>query len=398
MANQILIRLSKASIRPYLPANSYAFEGPPVALRDITWTLKQGENWLCTGPNGSGKSTLARCLVGKANVVAGHFESRVRSSALVSFADHERVRTFTDFFLSHGADLKEEGLTVESFLPSTADAALTQTDFFRVKDFAKRNLASLSSGELRRLCLLRALNTKPDMLILDEAFDFLDGKKREILAEMLNDFAKRNPQTRIVLVSHRVLEDSFKLEFLTNHVDLSDDGRIAKITEFIPQPQPHLASSSEDDPISDPNVYMERTKQLVQVTQQFLSTARGVDRSDTDMNIEAVDIKEAKVTFDFGSPPVMFIHHLNVNQGDRVSLYGPSGAGKSLLLSIIAGRASSILLESSVGIWQADWGGRNPRSASKPCCPILTCKGPVAVHKQSLQTRSGRRSFNAPSF
>ena len=362
-----LMRLSQASIRPHLPRNSYALHGPPVALSDVSWTIRPRENWLCIGPNGSGKTTLARALLGKANVVKGEIHSTFKSAAFVSFAEHEKVRSATDFFLSHGANLREEGLTVGSFLNLSTKNDKTQQqheeeeeDFLSLDQLSERTLASLSSGELRRVCLLKALGSKPDLLVLDEAFDFLDPDKRVALARRLNAFAQANPQTTIILVSHRK-EDSTLLNFLTHEISLTGEGKVREIKSLTETQQ------EEEEPVSvlmTDNVLMgTKTQQSftsgnaestmikpIKLDEQALSKL--IDRTyensilndedpsnivDEEKPVAAVRIQQANVCFSLNTPPVLTIDSLTIEQGERVFLCGPSGAGKSLLLSILAG-------------------------------------------------------------
>src|SRR5256885_15013398 len=45
--------------------------GAPVVLRDLSWTIREGETWAVVGPVGSGKTALAETLTGRLHVTSG---------------------------------------------------------------------------------------------------------------------------------------------------------------------------------------------------------------------------------------------------------------------------------------------------------------------------------------
>lgn len=168
------------------------------ALSSIDWELRAGEIWAVTGPNGGGKSAFAAAIAGKLPVApneeAGDDDPGEAlfnvggSAALVSFEEaaalivRERANDDSDY-VEGGID---EGTTVRTFLgPDLADHPAVR--LCGVDPVLDRGLKRLSTGEMRRALLARALASEPAILILDEPFEGLDAAARITLESILDD-------------------------------------------------------------------------------------------------------------------------------------------------------------------------------------------------------------------
>ena len=67
-----------------------------------------------------------------------------------------------------------------------------------------RGILFLSTGEMRKIMIARALAKVPQLLILDEPFEGLDVASRSQLAEIINRLMAQDRQ--IILVTHRISE------------------------------------------------------------------------------------------------------------------------------------------------------------------------------------------------
>ena len=147
-------------------------------LSDVDWTIASGEHWLIAGANGSGKSALAAALAGAGSVTAGSLTGLPDRVALVSYEaqaeliEAERRKDDADIL-----DVISEGTPVADIIADAAvDAALDEelVDTLGLRDLMTRAFRKLSTGETRKVMLIRALTSEPELLVLDEPFDGLD--------------------------------------------------------------------------------------------------------------------------------------------------------------------------------------------------------------------------------
>lgn len=189
-------------------------ERTPV-LHDITWTIRPGEHWMLHGGNGSGKSTLLRLLAGDEHPAAGG--SIVRrlphhGGEVVELETIRRgVRLVSDLGQAlYGYDLSGLELVLSGFDGSiglyreTTEAekeeALRRMRRFGVEALAGRSIRRMSTGQLRRLFLARALMGSPDLLLLDEPCSGLDDDARREYLTLLGGLAADG--VHLVLVTH----------------------------------------------------------------------------------------------------------------------------------------------------------------------------------------------------
>jgi iron complex transport system ATP-binding protein len=188
-------------------------------LHEVDWRISPGERWLVLGANGSGKTTLLRIVSlyehptrGDVHVL-GEMLGRVdvrrlrRRIAIASPALADRLRpqlTATEVVMTaHFAALEPWWHT---YGPELVDRAISLLDRLHVGHFADRPVSTLSSGELQRVLLARALMNDPGILLLDEPTARLDLGGREELVASLDDLARTMPEVPMVLVSHHLEE------------------------------------------------------------------------------------------------------------------------------------------------------------------------------------------------
>ena len=134
------------------------------------------------GRNGTGKSLLGQTIVLEGDpeyLKKGDFvvhDSRWHSRAIahVSFNSHKEL-------------VREGGSTYKAIAEggSLSKAAQFLVVRFGLYPLLRRDVETLSTGEMRKVLLVRALANRPKLLILDNAFDGLDVASREILKELV---------------------------------------------------------------------------------------------------------------------------------------------------------------------------------------------------------------------
>ncbi len=203
-----------------------SFGGRPV-LRNLDFSVHEGEFVALLGPNGSGKTTFLRILASLARPTFG----------LVSIAGHPLPTQAADVrrrlgFVSHQpllyADLTaEENLrffgrmySVEG-LEERISESLAQVGLLaRRRDLVR----SFSRGMQQRLAIARALLHRPDLLLFDEPHTGLDSEASAILDRLLSEVAAQGHT--ILLTSH----DFTRAAALAGRLDILSGGKIAGST------------------------------------------------------------------------------------------------------------------------------------------------------------------------
>jgi len=219
------------SSKPFITADNITVRlRDRLILQNSFWQINSDEHWAILGPNGSGKSTLVRSLWGGVPLQSGriiyNFASQETQTQLVSQRDafgyvsfemHQSLMEYEEFQenLREYAGKKDEVTTTQDVIFSgiLANRAVTPADeerFFKVVDqldirnLLQRSITSLSTGEMRKTLIARALIKSPKLLILDEPFDGMDGRAQAFLTKSINHLMTGS--MRVILVVHRLEE------------------------------------------------------------------------------------------------------------------------------------------------------------------------------------------------
>ena len=184
-------------------------------LHDVDWTLRKGEHWRIEGENGSGKSTFLRLLAGDEFVAVGgtlvrHLPHHGGETVLLEEI-RKGVRLVSDLsqalygYSITALELVCTGLentvgVYRDYNKAEQDQARRVMRELGVGHLADHSIRLLSTGQLRRLFLARALMGEPDILLLDEPCSALDEDSRRQYLDLLDQLAARG--ISLVFVSH----------------------------------------------------------------------------------------------------------------------------------------------------------------------------------------------------
>ncbi len=157
------------------------------------------------GESGSGKTTLMRAIAGLQEVEEGKVILNERD---ISNLPPEKRRigfVFQDLGLFTTMNVLENigfGLRMQGVSKREREKeSLFWLSRLGLKDFADRSVEKLSGGEKQRVALLRALLSKPELLLLDEPFTGLNAElKNQIKKDLLELLSER--KIPVLLVSH----------------------------------------------------------------------------------------------------------------------------------------------------------------------------------------------------
>lgn len=182
-------------------------------LKNISFTVKEGDFLALLGPNGSGKSTLLKLILGLLKPVNGQIE--LFGEACTAFKNREVIgyvsqksNAFNSGFPATVAEVVRSGLTKKVGLfkrmPKDADAQVLEAlAAVGMEQFAQRNIGQLSGGQQQRVFIARALIAKPKLMILDEPTVGIDHENVQAFYDMLAQLNEEQGIT-MILVTHDV--------------------------------------------------------------------------------------------------------------------------------------------------------------------------------------------------
>lgn len=181
-----------------------SYEGKPL-LRDISFTVAEGETVCLLGASGSGKSTILKMISGLEFPESGHI--LFNGIDLAQTPPHLRDfgLVFQDYGLFPHLDIFNNiayGLKMRNVPVAKINSRVAQMmDLVNLKGFEKRKVTDLSGGEQQRVALARALASQPRLLMFDEPLGALDRSLKE---DLLNEIRGILHKTKIpaIYVTH----------------------------------------------------------------------------------------------------------------------------------------------------------------------------------------------------
>ena len=204
--------------------------GERTILKDLDWTVMNGERWALSGQNGSGKSTLLSlvcadnpqsyaCDITLFDRPRGSGESIWDIKKHIGYVSPEMHR-------SYKRNLPAIRIVASGLMDSIGLYAIPNAedydkcrwwlDIFGIGDLADKPFLQLSSGEQRLVLLARAFVKDPQLLILDEPLHGLDLWNRRLTKDVIETFCQRKGKT-LIMVTHYQEELP---NIITNHLFL----------------------------------------------------------------------------------------------------------------------------------------------------------------------------------
>jgi molybdate transport system ATP-binding protein len=293
--------------------------GGTVVLRDLSWTIRDGETWAVVGPTGSGKTTLAETLLGRHHLQSGSLTwpllDRLRAAGrqvafasevvrLVAFKEDSRLFSYAGHYYQQRFEFADadEPLTLDQYLRSGTGASDEQ-----VRDAARRlgiddrlslSFMKLSNGQTRRARIARALLSHPELLILDDPFQGVDAAGRVEVADLLGGLVKDG--LRLVLICP---PDAVP-KWATHKLELGEPRRAGGVSPLL-------------------NLQIEENRGLTPPARQ-----------DQDAP-PVVELRHVSVAH--GGRTILHDVTWTVRAGERWAVVGPNGSGKTTLLSLLCG-------------------------------------------------------------
>lgn len=207
------------------------------ALDGVSITIAPGEAVGLIGESGSGKSTLARVLLGLKKPTAGQVLYvgtdiySMRGVARFRLLGRNTAMVFQDPRSSLNPRMTVAAVVADPFrvyrLGSRVEQAVMVEalleDVGLPPQLAKRNVRTLSGGQLQRVALARALAMEPQVIVADEPTSALDVSVQAQILNLLKEIRERR-NLALLVVSH----DMRVIRFLTDRTMVMRGGRLVE--------------------------------------------------------------------------------------------------------------------------------------------------------------------------
>lgn len=330
-------------------------------LFGVDFALEPGARWAVLGPNGAGKTTFLRlvrgdlapdlpdfpgapdvparpggegqrtyCLPGpggEPGVPQGtplglrQRLAQVSADMQDAYAVHEWPATGLEVVLS---GFEDTALLYAEPGPERRERASALLRGLGLWTLAGRRMATLSTGEARKILLARALVSGPEALLLDECLEGLDAPSRREFLALLDQAAAERPGLALLFSSHRQneLPACLTRALVLRAGRIIWQGALAEAlgkVDTLGSAGPSAAAGSSPVQTPPPHSPPLSSSHLVAPAGEFL-------------------VRVAGASLEVGGARLLDRIDWTIRPGENWAVLGPNGAGKSTLLRLLAGQ------------------------------------------------------------
>ncbi|WP_418510369.1 ABC transporter ATP-binding protein [Corallibacter sp.] len=181
----------------------FSYKDTPV-LKNINFSIKQGEHLSIIGESGSGKSTLLKLIHGEYDLLKGDIlwkDQEILGPKYNLVIGYDFVKYVAqEFELMPFISVEENiGKFLSNFYPNKKRKRIKELlDVVELNAFSKTKVKDLSGGQKQRVALARALAKEPEIILMDEPFSHIDSFKKQSLRRRLFNYLKEKNISCIV--------------------------------------------------------------------------------------------------------------------------------------------------------------------------------------------------------
>ncbi|MBE5892460.1 MAG: ABC transporter ATP-binding protein [Lachnospiraceae bacterium] len=180
------------------------------ALRDVNFTIEQGEFCVIVGASGAGKTTILNILGGMDTLTSGRIlldgeeVSAYNKKQLTTYRRYDVGFVFQFYNLVQNLTALENVELAAQICKDPLDAAQVLKEV-GLQDRMANFPAQLSGGEQQRVAIARALAKNPKLLLCDEPTGALDYNTGKAVLKLLQDTCRKKGKTVIVITHNQAL-------------------------------------------------------------------------------------------------------------------------------------------------------------------------------------------------
>lgn len=232
--NNILLKV--LNIKKSYTQKKFLKKSVKIVLNDVSLSLEQGKCVGIIGESGSGKSTLGRIITGieKADSGVVEFEGKNIHQKENRNMKNDISVVFQNYISSVNPRFSVAQIIAESLIISS-QVNKSKIDKNKIdeevkklikivglsEEFLERFPHELSGGQLQRVCIARAIVTKPKFILLDEAVSSLDVSTQVEILDLLQKL-KKEYNLSYVFITH----DLLTITYICDSVIFFKDGKI----------------------------------------------------------------------------------------------------------------------------------------------------------------------------
>ena len=214
-------------MKPILEINNlkHSYENDKILFENLNLEIDSGEIISILGPSGCGKTTLLRIIAGLETQTSGviKINNQIISGANYFLPPEKRkigLVVQERALFPHLSVLNNVTFGIHD-QKNKQEIASDYLELFRVQSLRNKYPHEISGGEQQRVALARAMAPEPNILLLDEPFNALDGSlKNELHNETKKIFKER--QATVLIVSHDTKEANYFADrsvlFMNNNI------------------------------------------------------------------------------------------------------------------------------------------------------------------------------------
>lgn len=289
-------------------------------LKEVSFTIREGERLAVIGRSGSGKTTLIKALSGECysrGVIRFGEDKKPRMAVIAQQHQFRNLSNLNSFYYQqrfNSSDSEDAATVAETLEQICSKPSLIEETvaMFGISHLLDTRLIQLSNGEHKRLQLAEAVLQNAEWLLLDNPYTGLDIAARATLNKALDALTQKG-------IHYLLITGLSDIPASVTHIAELTDGSVGEIITKDEYLVNHTArTKSHTDNI------------------QFLSVCKTIPPAYTCPDF-SVAIKMVNIQVQYHNKTILDNINWEVRKGECWSISGHNGSGKSTLLSLVNG-------------------------------------------------------------